>query len=87
MLEDAYNDGDVQGDFTVFPGFRFYPTEEELLDFYLKKRVQVGDPLQFHMIIPSLDLYQYDPWQLPRILTQHTRFPLFQIKKKTLHEY
>eukprot|EP00253_Pinus_taeda_P004800 PITA_04800 len=47
------------------PGFRFYPTEEELLDFYLNKRVQGPYPLSFHKIIPTLDLYRYDPWELP----------------------
>eukprot|EP00253_Pinus_taeda_P020064 PITA_20064 len=81
MLEDAYNDGDVQGDFTVFPGFRFYPTEEELLDFYLKKRVQGGDPLQFHIIIPTLDLYQYDPWQLPRLAHVGDRQSFFFVSR------
>jgi hypothetical protein len=47
------------------PGFRFSPTEEELLGFYLKKRVQYNHPLKFDTIIPTLDLYRYDPWELP----------------------
>eukprot|EP00253_Pinus_taeda_P032055 PITA_32055 len=67
MLEEIYRDGDVQREIMDVPGFRFYPTEEELLRFYLTKRVQCDHPLEIDMIIPTLDLYQYDPWQLPRL--------------------
>ncbi|KAG6491538.1 NAC domain-containing protein 22-like [Zingiber officinale] len=45
------------------PGFRFHPTEEELLDFYLRSRVE-GKKLQLE-IITTVNLYRYDPWQLP----------------------
>ncbi|XP_073001355.1 NAC domain-containing protein 22 [Typha latifolia] len=45
------------------PGFRFHPTEEELLDFYLW-RVAQGKKLNFD-IIGTLNLYRYDPWELP----------------------
>nr|XP_043624855.1 NAC domain-containing protein 6-like [Erigeron canadensis] len=44
------------------PGFRFHPTEEELLDFYLKKMVTGKN---VHNIIGYLNLYRYDPWVLP----------------------
>lgn len=45
------------------PGFRFHPTEEELLGFYLS-RVVHGKQLHFD-IIGSLNIYRYDPWDLP----------------------
>ncbi|EHA8588847.1 NAC domain-containing protein 22 [Cocos nucifera] len=45
------------------PGFRFHPTEEELLDFYLRRAVQ-GKKLQVD-IIGTLNLYRHDPWELP----------------------
>lgn len=45
------------------PGFRFHPTEEELLDFYLR-RVVFGKKLNFD-IIGTINLYRYDPWELP----------------------
>ncbi|CAN6480877.1 unnamed protein product [Victoria cruziana] len=45
------------------PGFRFHPTEEELLGYYLK-RMALGKSLHFD-IIGTLDLYAYDPWELP----------------------
>nr|QSD99888.1 NAC family transcription factor [Melilotus albus] len=46
------------------PGFRFHPTEEELLDFYLKNMV-VGKKLRFHDVIGFLNIYHHDPWDLP----------------------
>ncbi|KAL6873548.1 hypothetical protein ACP4OV_013630 [Aristida adscensionis] len=45
------------------PGFRFHPTEEELLEFYLKQVAQ-GRKLKFD-IIPTVHLYRHDPWDLP----------------------
>nr|DAD46594.1 TPA_asm: hypothetical protein HUJ06_016531 [Nelumbo nucifera] len=45
------------------PGFRFHPTEEELLDFYLKKTV-FGKKIHFD-IIGFLNIYHHDPWDLP----------------------
>jgi hypothetical protein len=47
------------------PGFRFHPTEEELLDFYLKNMV-FGKRLRFD-IIGFLNIYHHDPWDLPGI--------------------
>jgi hypothetical protein len=67
----------VGGELMDLPGFRFYPTEEELLEFYLKKRVQGGYPLNIDRIIPSLDLYRYDPWELPGTLNILV-FPCFE---------
>ncbi|KAJ4963449.1 hypothetical protein NE237_023388 [Protea cynaroides] len=45
------------------PGFRFHPTEEELMDFYLKN-VLFGKKLPFD-IIGFLNIYHHDPWDLP----------------------
>ncbi|KAF5193412.1 Nac domain-containing protein [Thalictrum thalictroides] len=45
------------------PGFRFHPTEEELLDFYLKKMV-FGKKFRFD-VIGFLNIYHHDPWELP----------------------
>ncbi|KAJ1420621.1 NAC domain [Sesbania bispinosa] len=47
----------------TLPGFRFHPTEEELLDFYLKNMV-VGKKLRFD-VIGFLNIYHHDPWDLP----------------------
>lgn len=49
----------------VMPGFRFHPTEEELVEFYLRRKVE-GKPFNVELIT-FLDLYRYDPWELPGI--------------------
>ncbi|KAF5733321.1 NAC domain-containing protein 18 [Tripterygium wilfordii] len=44
------------------PGFRFYPTDEELLVHFLHRKATL---LPCHPdVIPDLDLYPYDPWEL-----------------------
>lgn len=51
------------------PGIRFYPTEEELVSFYLHHKLEgERDDLNRLMdrVIPVLDIYEYSPWQLPR---------------------
>lgn len=45
------------------PGFRFHPTEVELLDFYLKSMVS-GKSLSLD-VIGVLNIYRHDPWELP----------------------
>lgn len=45
------------------PGFRFFPTEEELVVHYLSKKA-ASQPLPVP-IIADVDLYKFDPWQLP----------------------
>ncbi|GKE52723.1 transcription factor JUNGBRUNNEN 1-like protein [Tanacetum coccineum] len=46
------------------PGFRFHPTDEELVGFYLRRKVD-KKPLNFDLI-RQIDIYKYDPWDLPR---------------------
>ncbi|TXG56495.1 hypothetical protein EZV62_017808 [Acer yangbiense] len=50
-------------DEVLLPGFRFHPTDEELVGFYLKKKIQQR-PLSIELI-KQLDIYKYDPWDLP----------------------
>ncbi|KAE8651448.1 NAC domain-containing protein 71 [Cucumis sativus] len=45
------------------PGFRFHPTDEELVGYYLKRKVE-GLPIELE-VIPVIDLYKFDPWELP----------------------
>ncbi|XP_039042286.1 NAC domain-containing protein 2-like [Hibiscus syriacus] len=45
------------------PGFRFHPTDEELIIFYLKNQAK-SKPCPAS-IIPEVDIYKFDPWQLP----------------------
>lgn len=59
------DDGQQQGNDMVMPGFRFHPTEEELIDFYLRRRVE-GKRFNIELI-NLVDLYRYDPWDLPAL--------------------
>ncbi|KAL7240841.1 hypothetical protein ACSBR2_006480 [Camellia fascicularis] len=51
----------------MLPGFRFHPTDEELVGFYLKRKVQQR-PLSVE-VIKQLDIYKHDPWDLPKLAT------------------
>ncbi|XP_078158841.1 uncharacterized protein LOC144554394 isoform X2 [Carex rostrata] len=56
----------------VMPGFRFHPTEEELIEFYLRRKVE-GKHFNIELIA-SLDLYRYDPWELPAAIGEKELF-------------
>lgn len=46
----------------VPPGFRFHPTDEELLHYYLKKKISYH---KFEMeVIREVDLNKLEPWDL-----------------------
>ncbi|KAF3775024.1 NAC transcription factor 56 [Nymphaea thermarum] len=45
------------------PGFRFHPTDEELVVHYLKRKASSA-PLPV-AIIAEVDIYKFDPWELP----------------------
>ncbi|MQM21528.1 hypothetical protein Taro_054570 [Colocasia esculenta] len=59
------DDKDGHGEDVVMPGFRFHPTEEELVEFYLRRKVE-GKRFNVELIT-YLDLYRYDPWELPAL--------------------
>ncbi|MQM08388.1 hypothetical protein Taro_041240 [Colocasia esculenta] len=54
---------DAEAELNLPPGFRFHPTDEELVLHYLSRKAS-------HQCLPvpiiaEVDLYKYDPWQLP----------------------
>ncbi|CAK9159845.1 unnamed protein product [Ilex paraguariensis] len=51
------------------PGFKFYPTEEELVTFYLHNKLE-GRRQDLDRVIPVVDIYEYNPWDLPREFCQ-----------------
>ncbi|KAL6514733.1 hypothetical protein OROGR_020312 [Orobanche gracilis] len=65
--EKQYSDHDDEQELCdmVMPGFRFHPTEEELVEFYLRRKVE-GKCFNVELIT-FLDLYRYDPWELPAL--------------------
>ncbi|XVE68764.1 hypothetical protein DITRI_Ditri09bG0095800 [Diplodiscus trichospermus] len=48
---------------TVEPGFGFHPTDEELVCFHLKSKVE-NKPVPFE-VIAEIDFYNHEPWELP----------------------
>ncbi|KAL6538524.1 hypothetical protein OROGR_012512 [Orobanche gracilis] len=50
------------------PGFRFHPTDEELVGFYLTRKVERRPTTTTTSIelIKQADIYKYDPWDLPK---------------------
>jgi hypothetical protein len=45
------------------PGYRFYPTEKELICFYLRHKLD-GLRDDIKRVIPVFQVYSVDPWQL-----------------------
>ncbi|CAH2075738.1 unnamed protein product, partial [Thlaspi arvense] len=57
------------------PGFRFYPTEEELILFYLHNKLH-GNKQDIDSVIPVLCIYQFNPSDLPgKFEISVTEFP------------
>ncbi|CAH8313295.1 unnamed protein product [Eruca vesicaria subsp. sativa] len=49
----------------VPPGFRFHPTDEELVDYYLRKKV-TSKKIEIDFI-KDVDLYKIEPWDLQEL--------------------
>lgn len=62
----------------VPPGFRFHPTDEELVDYYLRKKV-TSRRIDLD-VIKDVDLYKIEPWDLQGIFYINTnksvQFPI-----------
>ncbi|KAL5982814.1 hypothetical protein ACLOJK_016891 [Asimina triloba] len=65
----------------VPPGFRFHPTDEELLHYYLRKKVSFQ---KFDLeVIRDVDLNKMEPWDLQELKLKTRRMPFLLI---TIHE-
>ncbi|XP_066346521.1 NAC domain-containing protein 30-like [Miscanthus floridulus] len=60
---------DQQEESCVPPGFRFHPTEEELVGYYLARKV-ASQKIDLD-IIQEVDLYRIEPWDLQERCRQH----------------
>ncbi|AED94479.1 unnamed protein product [Arabidopsis thaliana] len=65
VMDDEESNNVERYDDVVLPGFRFHPTDEELVSFYLKRKV-LHKSLPFDLI-KKVDIYKYDPWDLPKL--------------------
>ena len=62
----------------VPPGFRFHPTEEELVGFYLKRKV---DSLKFDLdVITDIDLYRMEPWDIEGVYSYYSPIAIYKEK-------
>ncbi|KAL6126401.1 hypothetical protein ACLB2K_074450 [Fragaria x ananassa] len=53
-------------------GFKFHPTEEELVNYYLKKKIHGENESEINQIIHFIDLYEHEPAELPGLLGSET---------------
>ena len=66
-------------DLYSLPGYRFSPTDNELIDEYLKLKI-TGKDNKNTWRIPEIDFYKYEPWDLPSNFLDscyHTRTFIF----------
>ncbi|GMI72357.1 hypothetical protein HRI_000905000 [Hibiscus trionum] len=59
------NNNEEEDEDILLPGFRFHPTDEELVGFYLKRKVE--KKLFIVDLIKHVDIYKYDPWDLSKV--------------------
>lgn len=60
-MDEYLDDDEIE-----LPGFRFHPTDEELVNFYLRRKLD-NKPIRIQLI-KQIDIYKYDPWDLPSML-------------------
>lgn len=65
------------------PGFRFHPTDEELISYYLLKKVLDGNFTG--RAIAEVDLNKCEPWELPGTYFYYQL--TFQEQKYDVHNY
>ncbi|KAK8566136.1 hypothetical protein V6N13_021204 [Hibiscus sabdariffa] len=66
------------------PGFRFHPTDEELVLYYLKMKI-LGKKISVNPIA-EVDVYKYAPWDLPDLSCWKTDWVMheYRLAGKTL---
>ncbi|GAA0169095.1 hypothetical protein LIER_40704 [Lithospermum erythrorhizon] len=68
---------------SLAPGFRFHPTDEELVFYYLRRKI-CGKSFNFDAI-SEIDIYKLEPWDLPdksRLKTRDLEWYFFSMLDK-----
>ncbi|KAM3282971.1 NAC domain-containing protein 78 isoform X1 [Capsicum chacoense] len=68
---------------SLAPGFRFHPTDEELVRYYLRRKIH-GRPFKSDPI-SEIDIYKVEPWDLPgksRLKTRDLEWYFFSVLDK-----
>lgn len=70
-VEDVLSElaGEERNERGLPPGFRFHPTDEELITFYLASKIFHGGLCGIH--ISEVDLNRCEPWELPGNILVH----------------
>lgn len=81
-MEDSIDDNKKkrEEEEVKLPGFRFHPTDEELVGFYLRRKVEKKS-ISIELI-KQTDIYKYDPWDLP---SKYLMFFFFNIFDRFFH--
>ncbi|XP_059284921.1 transcription factor JUNGBRUNNEN 1 [Lycium ferocissimum] len=64
IVTSKYYTEEEEDEDVALPGFRFHPTDEELVWFYLRRKVEKR-PINIELI-KQIDIYKYEPWDLPK---------------------
>ncbi|GAU49455.1 hypothetical protein TSUD_407420 [Trifolium subterraneum] len=82
MAIDKYVNYDLEGAPKLPIGFRFDPTDDILVNFYLKSKVY-NQPLSLHGI-QEFDVFQTEPWMLPydRNSLKNRKYYIFDIRNR-----
>jgi len=65
--KDIEMEGNHEKEETLPPGFRFHPTDEELISYYLTNKI--SDSNFTGKAIADVDLNKCEPWELPGSLS------------------
>ena len=70
---------------TLPPGFRFHPTDEELISYYLTNKI--SDSNFTGKAIAVVDLNKCEPWDLPGTMLYLTQNHVFSFVRRFIYSF